>query len=161
MRKLAYALAAVAVLSVVACDPQTLREDRPSATPIAYGPQTERQVERALQRYARLIAAMDAPAIADMYAPDGVWERQSGPLRGRDAIRDAIAAQGARVMSNEMITANMTYNGPAVIQAGEFKQSVRLPNGKVVDANGRFEATWMRGPDGEWWIHRMVTRAGK
>src|SRR4029077_5924993 len=109
-----------------------------------------------------LVQAMDANAVADMYAPDGVWERQSGPLQGRDAIRAALAANGGvRVISNEMTTAFISYNGPAVVQTGEFKQSVRLPDGRIVNAAGRFEATWVRGESGEWWLRRMIFRPGK
>jgi ketosteroid isomerase-like protein len=160
MRALARAAFALTLLVLVGCEATApWKERRPE--PIAYGPQTERQVERALQRYSGLIVAMDANAIAEMYAPDGVWERQSGPLHGRDAIRQAVASSPARVLSNEMTTGYMSYNGPAVVHTGQFKQSVRLPNGKIVDASGRFEATWMRGPNGEWWIRRMVTRPGK
>ena len=159
MRTLARATFAFTLLVLAGCETPPWRERPPE--PIAYGPQTERQIERSLQRYSGLIVAMDANAIAEMYAPDGVWERQSGPLHGRDAIRQAVASSPARVLSNEMTTAYLSYNGPAVVQTGEFKQSARLPNGKVVDASGRFEATWMRGPDGEWSIRRMVTRPNK
>jgi ketosteroid isomerase-like protein len=134
----------------------------PPPQPIAYGPTTERQIDQALQRYSALIVAMDAAAISEMYAPDGVWERQSGPIQGREAIRRALAdAGGVRVLANDMKTAYMSYAGPAVLQTGDFKQTVRLADGKVVEASGRFEATWVRAPNGEWWIRRMVTRPGK
>ena len=130
--------------------------------PLATGPATERELESALQNYSRMILAMNAPAVAEMYAPDGVWERQSGALRGREAIRGALAATGGvRVLSNEMTMSYLSYNGPAVIQTGEFRQSVKLPDGKIVDATGKFEATWARGANGEWWIRRMVTRPVK
>ena len=157
-------LAAVAVVSVVGCMPQFVereRYDRPPP-PIAYGPVTERQIDRALQRYSALIVRMDAQAISQMYAPDGVWERQSGPIQGRQAIRHALAdTGGVRVVANEMTAAYISYAGPAVLQTGDFKQTVRLADGKVVQATGRFEATWVRGPNGEWWIRRMVTRPAK
>ena len=56
-----------------------------------------------------------------------------------------------------MTTISLAYNGPAVIQTGSFQQSARI-NGKVANASGRFEATWVRGPHGEWFIQHMVTR---
>lgn len=152
-------LVTVTLLAVAGCIPQLTPNGPPPE--IAYGPATERQIDKGLQRYSALIAAMDAGGVADMYAPDGVWERQSGALQGRDAIRQAVSSSSARVLSNEMNATYLSYNGPAVVQTGEFAQSVRLANGKVVNVSGRFEATWMRGPDGEWWIHRMVTRSGK
>lgn len=150
----------VAVLGLAAAGCEYLdnyNRPPPETTPIAYGPATERQLQRSLAHYSALMVAMDATAISNMYAPDGVWERQSGPLQGREAIRAALAASnGVRVLSNEMIMANMSYLGPAVLQTGEFRQSSRLPDGRVVNTQGRFEVTWVRGPDGEWWIRRMV-----
>jgi len=153
-------LALVVLFAVAGCAPQFFQPAGPSA-PIVHGPQTEVEIERALQRYSGLIAEMNAPAIAGMYTPDGVWERASGTLHGRDAIRQAVAASPARVLSNEMTTTYFSYNGPAVVQTGEFKQSARIPDGKVVNVQGRFEATWVRGPGNAWWIHRMVTRTNR
>lgn len=150
-------LVAVAALTAAGCQMMEPYNNPPPPEQIAYGPATERQLQRALSRYSALMVQMDATAISEMYAPDGVWERQSGPLRGRDAIRAAlISSGGVRVLSNEMIMANMSFMGPAVAQVGDFRQSSRLPDGKVVTATGRFEATWIRGPNGEWWIRRMV-----
>jgi uncharacterized protein (TIGR02246 family) len=154
-------LAAVAAMMAAACVP--LKDIyNPEPPPIAYGPATERQVERALQRYSKLFAAMDGAGVAQMYTPDGVWERQAGPLYGRDAIRDAIMSTGGvRVLSYEMTTLNMSYMGPALSQTGEFKQALRLANGKTVNVDGRFEATWVQNSSGEWLVQRMVTRANK
>jgi ketosteroid isomerase-like protein len=150
-------LVAVVALTAAGCQMMEPYNNPPPPEQIAYGPATERQLQRALSHYSALMVQMDATAISEMYAPDGVWERQSGPLRGRDAIRAAlVSSNGVRVLSNEMIMANMSFMGPAVVQVGDFRQSSRLPDGKVVSASGRFEATWVRGPGGEWWIRRMV-----
>lgn len=148
----------LAVLALGACQEMLL--DKPyQPSPVHYGPTTERQVEAASQRFASLMAAQDALAIANAYSPDGVWERQSGPLRGRDAIRTALeSTTGVRVLSFGMRTEYITYNGPAVIHTGEFTQSAQLPNGKTATNTGKFEATWIKGPRGEWWIHRMSFR---
>ncbi|MEQ1863212.1 MAG: nuclear transport factor 2 family protein [Micropepsaceae bacterium] len=160
MLTIARSLLILAALSLGGCI-QQFGKHRPSNSVVS-GPTTEQQLESALQRYSNRILAMDAAAVAGMYAPDGVWERQSGPLRGRDAIRGALAATGGvRVLSNEMTTATLSYNGPAVVQNGDFKQTVQLPNGKTVDAAGKFEATWVQSDNGEWWIRRMVTRPNK
>src|SRR6185369_21550 len=124
----------------------------PSAPNVPYGHATEMQIERSMDRYSALLTAMDAEGLASMYTPDGVMERQSGgPLRGREEIRAFLASAGSnvRVLSNQMTTVSLAYNGPAVVQTGEFRQSVRA-NGKVINASGRFEATWVRGPHGEW-----------
>jgi len=62
-----------------------------------------------------------------------------------------------KVLSVQMTTISFSYEGPAVVQTGEFQQTARA-NGKVVNASGRFEATWIRGSHGDWLIRRMVTR---
>jgi ketosteroid isomerase-like protein len=92
MQLIARSLLLVALLSLGGCI-QQFGKHKTSASAVA-GPTTEQQIESALQRYSGRIMAMDASAVADMYAPDGVWERQSGPLRGRDAIRAALAETG-------------------------------------------------------------------
>ena len=151
-------LSAVALLAVAACAPHFAHQGPPGPPPIPYGQATETQIEHAMDRYSSLMLAMDASGLASMYAPDGVMERQSGnALHGRDEIRTVLASAGnVRVLSNQMTTISIAYNGPAVVQTGEFHQSARV-NGKVVNAAGRFEATWVRGPHGEWFIERMVT----
>lgn len=153
-------------LMLAACTPLIMEEAGPQVapppTPVRPGPMSERQLEVQLQRYSNLIVAMDARAISEMYAPDGVLERSSGPLQGREAIRDALSSTGGvRVISNDMYMLYMSYNGPAVIQTGEFKQTARTPDGKTVNVTGRFEATWVRSARGEWWIRRMVTRPNR
>ena len=134
----------------------------PGMSNVPYGHATEMQIERSMDRYSALLTAMDAEGLASMYAPDGVMERQSGgPLHGREEIRAFLSSAGpnVHVLSNQMTTISLAYNGPAVVQTGEFRQSVRA-NGKVVNAAGRFEATWVRGPHGEWFIRHLVTRPG-
>jgi len=150
---------ALSLLALAGCEQLSLMTTPYSSTPVAYGPETEKQIEKSSKRYASLLQAMDAEGLSHMYAPDGVWERQSGPVEGRSAIRDALAnTNGVQVQAVEMTTSYMSYNGPAIVQTGDFSQTVKLPNGKVATATGRFEATWMKSPDGDWWIHRMVTR---
>lgn len=159
MSRLNLCLAIVSLLVVAACDTSFLRPAPGNTPPIAYGPETERQIESASQRYGALLLAMDAEGVSSMYAPDGIWERQSGPVVGRDAIKQSLAnTNGVRVMSVEMKTSYMSYNGPAVVQTGDIIQSIKLPNGKLVNSTGRFEATWVRSEAGEWWVKRMVTR---
>ena len=157
-----FAVMAFAALSLGACQEMLLGPAGPNPyhpPPVSYGPTTERQVEAASQRFAALMAAQDANAISSAYAPDGVWERQSGPLRGRDAIRNALTSNtGVRVVSFGMRTQYMSYNGPEVVHTGEFQQTAQLPNGKTATNSGKFEAVWVRSPRGDWWIRRMAFR---
>lgn len=161
MKRIAVVLLA---LSLGACEQMMLGSPYQSYQPyqppkVAYGPATERQVEASLQRFASLMAAQDAGSIANTYAPDGVWERQTGPLRGRAAIHDALTATSSvQVLSFGMKTSYMSYNGPEVLQTGEFSQSAKLPNGKMINNTGKFDATWVKSPTGDWWIRRMAFR---
>jgi len=149
-------LSVTTLLSIGACAPQYAHEGPP---PVTYGRSTETQIEQAKDRYAAYLLAMDADGVASMYAPDGIMERQSGPpLHGRDEIRSFLASfSNVKVLSVQMTTISFSYEGPAVVQTGEFQQTARA-NGKVVNASGRFEATWIRGSHGDWLIRRMVTR---
>jgi uncharacterized protein (TIGR02246 family) len=150
---------ALSLLALAGCEQLSLMNTPYSSTPVAYGPETEKQIEKSSKRYSQLLLAMDAEGVSRMYAPDGVWERQSGPVEGRDAIRQALSnMNGVQVVGVDLTTSYMSYNGPAVVQTGDINQSIKLPNGKVVSSTGRFEATWMRNADGDWWIRRMVTR---
>ena len=160
MRRIGLVILALAVATLGGCDQAFLRGSSPGTTaPIAYGPETERQIEKSMQRYGTLLLSMDAGAVSNMYAPDGIWERTSGPLTGRDAIRNALAnSNGITVLAVDIKTSYISYNGPAVVQTGDIIQTVKLPNGKTVNSAARFEATWIRSSTGEWWIKRMSTR---
>jgi uncharacterized protein (TIGR02246 family) len=151
-------VAAIGLLALAACDASLLRGGQ-GLSPVAQSPETEQAVEAAAQRYAGLLLAMDATGVSEMYATEGVWDRASGPLSGREAIRNALAStNGVTVLAVDMKTARIAYNGPAVVQTGEIAQTVKLPNGRTTTSTARFEATWIRNPEGNWRIHRMVTR---
>ena len=159
-RGIGFLVLALVAATLGGCDQVFLRQSSPgSSVPIAYGPETERQIEKSMQRYGNLLLSMDAGGVANMYAPDGVWERTTGPLTGRDAIRSALAnTNGVTVLAVDIKTSYMSYNGPAVVQTGDIAQTVKLPNGKTVNSAARFEATWIKSSTGEWWIKRMSSR---
>ncbi|MBI1212763.1 MAG: DUF4440 domain-containing protein [Alphaproteobacteria bacterium] len=152
-----------AVLAVAACAPEHAYYGPPGREPARADVKPERAteaaIERAMDHYSAMLAMMDADGVAAMYAPNGVMERQSGPpLRGREAIRAYLASPpvDVRVVSNRMTTISLSYNGPEVVQNGEFEQRARV-NGKMIHATGRFEVTWVRGPQGSWYIQHMAT----
>jgi uncharacterized protein (TIGR02246 family) len=150
---------ALGLTALGGCDVSLLSGASPGMTPVEQGPATERAVEQAAQRYGSLLLAMDAAGVANMYTPEGVWERASGPLTGRDAIRNALAnPNGVTVLGVEMKTSYIAYNGPAVVQTGDISQTVKLPNGRTTTSSARFEATWVRTQEADWRILRMVTR---
>ena len=159
MRLARILLLATGLLALGGCDVSLFSGASPGMTPVVQGPETERAVEAAAQRYAGLLLAMDASGVSGMYTPEGVWDRASGPLTGREAIRNALAnTNGVTVLGVELKPASVTYNGPAVIQTGEITQTVKLPNGRTTTTSARFEATWIHAGKGQWQILRMVTR---
>gem|GEM_PF-3188623 len=159
MRLARILMLAVGLVALGGCDAALFSGASPGMTPVAQGPETESAVEAAARRYAGLLLAMDATGVSGMYAPEGVWDRASGPLTGRDAIRNALAnANGITVLGVDMKTTGFAYNGPAVIQTGDITQTVKLPNGRTTTTTARFEATWIRDTEATWRILRMVTR---
>ena len=159
MRAIFKVVAVAAIVGVTGCAPQHFHEGPSGPPPVPYGRSTESQIEQAKERYAGYLLAVDADGVASMYSPDGVMERQSGgPLHGRGEIRAFLASfSNVKVLSVQMTTISFSYEGDAVVQTGEFHQSARA-NGKVINAAGRFEATWIRGPHGgDWYIRHMFT----
>ena len=159
MKAIFKVVAAAAIVGVAGCAPQHYHAGPSGPSPVPYGHATESQIEQAKERYAAYLLAMDADGVASMYSPDGVMERQSGgPLHGRGEIRSFLASfSNVKVLSVQMTTISFSYEGDDVVQTGEFHQSARA-NGKVVNAAGRFEAMWIRGPRGDWYIRHMSTR---
>lgn len=126
----------------------------------ASGADAKRDVEAALQRYNDALARNDADGMVSMFTPDGEtsWA-EDAPIRGSDAIRAHLRRFAEfRVESSRMRTDSLVVTGPAARQEGTFWQRTRLPDGKVVEAQGRFTVEWTRGADGRWLVRRLVTR---
>ena len=69
---------------------------------------------------------------------------------------EAALQAWAKTEGKEMKGGSLQILGPSALQNGTFKQRVRLPDGKVVESQGTFEAEWDRQPDGSWIVSRMT-----
>ena len=117
------------------------------------------QVEARLQRYAFLAMRMDHAGLASLFAPDGRMLREGQPpLVGPDSIRTFLASfLGYHVLEEHIAAETTTVRADSARQAGTWRQRVQLPDGKVVEVHGRFEAHWMRDNSDEWMIKSMGT----
>jgi ketosteroid isomerase-like protein len=62
----------------------------------------------------------------------------------------------AKIEGKEMKGGSLQIFGPSATQYGTFRQTSRLPDGKVLESRGTFEAEWERQPDGSWLVARMT-----
>jgi ketosteroid isomerase-like protein len=69
---------------------------------------------------------------------------------------EAALQAWAKTEGKEMKGGALQILGPSALQNGTFKQKVRLPDGKIVESQGTFEAEWDRQPDGTWLVSRMT-----
>jgi uncharacterized protein (TIGR02246 family) len=118
-----------------------------------------REVRAATARYAAQIAAMDSGAIAASFTADGEMAVAGQPtVRGPEAIRKHLEGFSAYHVLSETLTADaVQVDGATARVSGRFHQTVRVPDGKVVEARGSYRADWARGEDGAWRIRRMTT----
>ncbi|MEO8056394.1 MAG: hypothetical protein ABI768_14640 [Acidobacteriota bacterium] len=78
-------------------------------------------------------------------------EQEDAPARIEAALQAWAKTEG-----KEMKGGSLQILGPSALQNGTFKQKVRLPDGKVVESQGTFEAEWDRQSDGSWLVSRMT-----
>jgi ketosteroid isomerase-like protein len=69
---------------------------------------------------------------------------------------EAALQAWAKTEGKEMRGGSLQIFGPSALQNGTFKQKTRLPDGKVLETQGTFEAEWDRQPDGSWLVARMT-----
>ena len=62
---------ALTCLALAGCEQLSMMTNPMSSEPVAYGPETEKQIEKSSKRYATLLQAMDAEGLSKMYSPDG------------------------------------------------------------------------------------------
>jgi ketosteroid isomerase-like protein len=97
----------------------------------------------------RTLAALAALAV--LSGCGSFAQQDDAPAR----IEAALRAWG-KTEGKEMKGGSLQILGPSALQSGTFKQNVRLPDGKVVESQGTFEAEWDRQPDGSWLVSRMT-----
>lgn len=101
--------------------------------------------------FAADVAANGADAWAAWFAPDGAMIREgAGEVRGRDAIREAVAYldQPGLSLSWAPTRADMAASGDLGWTTGTwtFRSSPDAP----VEGRGRYVSIWRLQPNGEW-----------
>jgi uncharacterized protein (TIGR02246 family) len=116
-------------------------------------------VDAGLQRYAQLLASMDASGIAALFSPDGeVVNPSQPPIRGRPAIQKFIESfADFHVLSNSDTVTSTLIDGNTAEQIGVYHQSVRSPQGHLFDVSGRLEIEWVKDASGSWLIQQLAT----
>ena len=80
--------------------------------------------------------------------------------RGPLAIRTLLESFAAyHVLEESMVPDSVRIAGDQAFHGGAFRQLVRLPDGNVVIAHGRYASDWVK-LGGAWRIRRMATGPG-
>ncbi len=100
----------------------------------------------------------DAAAVAAMYTEDAIFlTSDGGTLNGRAAIK-AELAESFKAGSGLTVTEESSeVAGDIVYSTGEWKQTITMPDGKTVDAEGRYLVISELQSDGTWKITRHVS----
>lgn len=60
--------------------------------------------ERVVLRFTAAFDASDLDGMLAEFAPDGVWQRQEGTVRGHEGLRDLMAARSPELLVRHVIT---------------------------------------------------------
>ncbi len=114
-------------------------------------------------RYVDALCHADAEGYANLFLPDGLSLPSNGPiLRGREAIRDNIAAtfQSMRYVGGDMQTIETLLADDAAYEIGRYEfQTERFGRHKLEVIRGRYLVVWQPFGD-EWKIAVDVEQAG-
>jgi ketosteroid isomerase-like protein len=97
----------------------------------------------------KILAALAAAAA--LSGCGSLSEQDDAPARIEAALQAYAKTEG-----KEMKGGSLQIFGTNALQNGTFRQKTRLPEGKVVETQGTFEAEWDRQPDGSWLVSRMT-----
>jgi uncharacterized protein (TIGR02246 family) len=130
-------------------------------------PPTLAEVQEAIDlgndRYVDSLCNADAEGYANLFLPDGMsLPSQGSILRGRDAIRDNIAAtfRKLRYVDGDMQTIETLLADDTAYEIGRYEfETERNGRRKVEVIRGRYIVVWQR-QDGEWKIAIDAGQAG-
>ena len=116
------------------------------------------ELRKATQRYADLVLKMDNAAIAATFTSEGALVNGPQTIRGPKAIQEFLEKfKQFHVQSETLTVQSVTGNPNYGHVLGRYDQTVQLPAGNVVEAEGSYAADWVRGADDVWRISRMIT----
>ena len=117
------------------------------------------QVEAAFGRYCALMLAMDHTGIAAMFSADGeIVNAGQAPIRGPAMINAFLAGfSDYKVLAYVTSPPQTRVKGDYANLRTVYRETVRVPEGRVVEVAGHLEALWRRSPRGRWYVTRMAT----
>ena len=127
------------------------------ATKAAPTPRAE--VEAAFQHYCTLLRAIDHTGIAAMFSADGeLVNAGEAPVRGAAMINAYLAGfADYKILSYTTGPLVTDVNGDYARLQTVYHQTVRIPDGRVINVSGQLEALWRRSAKGRWYLTRMST----
>ena len=121
----------------------------------------EQEADLALQKYVQALRRQDSVALAALFS-DGATMGHEGqtPVVGRDAIKRFLDSfSGYQIISHDMKVMTVSSTAATVVQAGNYQQTVRTPEGTVVTVQGTFTFEWRHQSDGQWLLYKARTAA--
>jgi hypothetical protein len=120
----------------------------------------QQQALARLNAYETAMRTMDFEAVGNFFGDSGELSHQGGKvLTGSGTIGfflNSFRALTIKAYSLKVDTTSVEEG--AVVQNGSFAQKVDLPNGNVFEAQGKFEAKWVKDDKGTWMLSHMRTR---
>lgn len=158
----------IAALAATVCVAATLschREAAKVVAPQAKAPVVSERVrvEEAFARFRQELTAMNPAAVAALFEPEGeIVNEGQEPLHGRAAIQHFLEGfSNYRILSYDAQNVITTVAGDNATLIADYRQQVRTPDQKVIQASGHLNSEWNRDGSGTWLIHRMSTTPEK
>jgi uncharacterized protein (TIGR02246 family) len=161
---------AVAVCAICALTPAAKSQTpKSNATTASRNGPADREAIRELDR--RDMAASktnDVDTLASLWTDDGVLlQPGTGPVIGKQAIRAMLDQQKQQAAQVQILAYDETWNevrvaGDYAWEWGQITTTIKLPNGKEIDAAVNAVRILARQSDGSWKVARaIVTPAPK
>ena len=122
------------------------------ATPVSAQSQDEQAIRSLIQQWVKLVAAKNADAVAELYAPDAAIMPPNAPLaEGREAIaatwRSMMQAPGFQ-LTFAPTRIEVSKGGDMAMDRGTYRLMTQATSGAVED-RGKYVVVW-RKVDGRW-----------
>ena len=122
------------------------------AVPVSAQSQDEQAIRSLIQQWVKLVAAKNADAVAEMYAPGGAVMPPNAPLaEGREAIaatwRSMMQAPGFQ-LTFAPTRIEVSKGGDMAMDRGTYRLVTHATSGAVEDC-GKYVVVW-RKLDGRW-----------
>jgi ketosteroid isomerase-like protein len=125
-------------------------------------PQLRQMIDAFAKKYTEAINKNDAAAVAALYAEDGVFVADTGPIYGREAIKKMYADLFQKFHFSNNISKADQYSphsigtaGNATWETGEWSVTLQGQDGPPIQLKGYYSSIDTR--EGDAWMIRMVS----